>query len=212
MVQSCRGYGARPFPSTEAWLALGTLLASCTAPSETEACEGFPDWQTSQYVLPYPVGAQYPVDQANCSPAGNGHRGVARYGYDFLMPIGTTITVARAGTVLQVEESHFDGEIAATGFDNYVVIGHEDGTADLYGHLTHDGADVIVGQMVAAGAIIGRSGNTGNTANKPHLHFSKHSCDPAALGSAACPTLPVTFRNTDANPTGLDRGRTYAAH
>ena len=114
--------------------------------------------------------------------------------------------------MLHVEESHVDGEVAATGFDNYVVIGHEDGTIDMYGHLTHDGADVIAGQVVATGAALGRSGNTGNTANKPHLHFSQHSCDPVTRGSSACPSLPVTFSNTTANPKGLIRGGTYQAH
>jgi len=191
--------------------ALGALFACSTGPSDIETCEGFTDWQSSPYFLPYPVGSSYVVDQANCSPPGNGHRGVNRYGYDFLMPAGTPITVARAGTVLQVEESHFDGEVAATGFDNFVVIGHAGGTADLYGHLTHNGADVTVGQVVAAGASLGRSGNTGNTGNKPHLHLSRHSCDPVALGNASCPSLPVTFRNTTANPAGLSRGSRYQA-
>jgi len=32
-----------------------------------------------------------------------------------------------------------------------------------------------------------------------------------ALGTANCPTLTVNFRNTDPNPQGLDRGRTYTA-
>ena len=192
--------------------ALFLLFTACaTEASDTEVCEGFPDWQTSPYILPYPVGKQYLVDQANCSPPGNGHRGVGRYAYDFLMPVGTPVVVARTWTVLRVEESHFDGEVAATGLDNFVVIGHEDGTADLYGHLTHDGADVTVGQMVSAGDPLGRSGNTGNTGNKPHLHLSQHTCDPFAFGSNACPTLPVTFRNTDANPQGLIRGRQYEA-
>ena len=188
-----------------------TLLACSTEPSDTETCEGFSDWQASPYVLPYPVGTQYLVDQGNCSPPGNGHRGGGRYASDFLMAVGTPLTVARAGTVLHVEESHVDGEIAATGFDNYVVIGHDDGTADLYGHFTHDGVDVSLGQVVAASTSLGRSGNTGNTGNKPHLHISNHRCDPVALGNAACPTLPVTFRNTDPNPQGLVRGRTYPA-
>jgi hypothetical protein len=84
-----------------------------------ESCGGFGDWSTSPYVLPFPTGAGYLVDQANCSPPGNGHRGVARYGYDFLMPIGTRVTAARAGVVVHMEESHVDGDVAFTGSDNY---------------------------------------------------------------------------------------------
>lgn len=112
-----------------------------------------------------------------------------------------------------VDESHF-GQVAATGFDNVIVIQHDDHTTTLYGHLTHDGAVVNVGDRVTQGALLGYSGNTGNTGNtgnKPHLHLSAASCDPWALGTANCPTLPVNFRNTDPNPQGLDRGRTYTA-
>ncbi len=117
------------------------------------------------------------------------------------MPIGT-----HAGTVLHVEESHLDGEVAYEGKDNYVVVQHDDGTVDLYGHLTHDGAAVQVGQPVQQGDPLGYSGNTGNT-----VHLSLHRCDPVMRGSAACPTLPVTFRNTAANSNGLKRGKSYTA-
>ena len=106
---------------------------------------------------------------------------------------------------------HFDGQVAATGLDNYIVVLHGDGTAALYGHLTHDGADVNVGDVVRQGAVLGRTGNTGNTGNIPHLHFSVQACDPVAGGSASCPTVPSTFRNTDSNPAGLQVGRTYRA-
>jgi hypothetical protein len=194
---------------------LGVLLAmgcgSSTAPDAIEDCSGFGPWQSSPYVLPYPVGAAYFLDQGNCSPAGNGHRGVTRYGYDFLMAIGTPIAAGRGGVVRHVVESHFDGQIAATGFDNFLVIEHDDGTFGLYGHFTHDGIVVDEGERVTAGTLVGYSGNTGNTANKPHLHFSSSSCDTITVGTNNCPTLPVNFRNTDPNPTGLQVGRTYTA-
>jgi murein DD-endopeptidase MepM/ murein hydrolase activator NlpD len=87
----------------------------------------------------------------------------------------------------------------------------DDRTTTLYGHLTHDGAAVSIGDRVAQGALLGFSGNTGNTGNKPHLHLSAASCDPGALGTNNCPTLAVNFRNTEPNPRGLERGRSYAA-
>ena len=151
------------------------------------------------------------VEQGNCSPPGNGHRGVTRFGYDFGMPIGTPVQAAREGTVRQVEESHRDGQVAATGSDNYIVLEQRDGTTALYGHLTANGAVVEVGDEVAARTVIGFSGNTGNTGGRPHLHFSVQMCDPVSLGTAACPTLPVNFRNTDRNPNGLQAGRAYTA-
>jgi hypothetical protein len=59
--------------------------------------------------------------------------------------------------------------------------------------------------------VIARSGNTGNTGNKPHLHFSGAPCDTVSRGTAACPTLPVSFGNTEPNPEGLSAGRSYLA-
>ena len=93
--------------------------------NDNQVCEGYPDWQSSPYVLPYAVGEEFLVIQGNCAPPGNGHRGVNRYSYDFDMPIGTPFVAAREGTVVQVEQSHFDGQIAPTGFDNYIVVRHK---------------------------------------------------------------------------------------
>jgi murein DD-endopeptidase MepM/ murein hydrolase activator NlpD len=194
-----------------ALLASGSCARAPAGPSDVETCTGYPDWQASAYVLPYPPGASYRVSQANCSPAGNGHRGSERYAYDFDMPVGTPFMAVRSGVVIHVEASHTDGQIAATGLDNYIVIRHADGTHALYGHLTRDGALVPRGADAVQGAVIGRSGNTGNTANLPHLHVGVHACDPVASGSAACPTQPLTFRNTEPNPAGLERDRRYPA-
>ena len=174
-------------------------------------CEGYADWRSSPYVLPYAVGQEFTLVQANCAPSGNGHWDANRYGYDFGMPIGTAFVAARRGVVLHVEESHIDGEVAPTGFDNYIVIRHDDETVALYGHLTQHGALVVIGQIVDQGEQLGSSGNTGNTANIPHLHFSVHRCDPVVGGSQTCATVPATFRNTDANPEGLLQGRSYRA-
>lgn len=82
----------------------------------------------------------------------------------------------------------------------------------VYYPWAHDGAVVNIGDRVLQGALVGYSGNTGNTGNKPHLHFSAASSDPSALGTANCPTLPLNFRNTDANPQGPERGRSYTAN
>src|SRR4029450_10922228 len=146
---------------------LGVLLAtgcgSSTAPDAVEDCSGFGPRQASPYVLAYPVGAALFPAQGECSPLGNGHRGVTRYGYDFLMAIGTPIAAGRGGVVRHVVESHFDGQVAATGFDNLLVIEHDDGTFALYGHFTHDGIVVDEGDRGTAGGVVGYSGNTGTT-------------------------------------------------
>jgi len=192
-------------------LAMTSCGDSSTPPGETEVCTGYPDWATSAYVLPYPKGASYTVIQGNCAAPGNGHRGDNRYAYDFGMPIGAAIVATRAGTVIELEQSHLDGQVAASGFDNYLVIRHADGTSALYGHLTHNGAAVNLGDAVTQGEVVAFSGNTGNTANIPHLHVSVQMCDPVTLGTAACPSRPLTFSNTDANPNGLLAGNSYSA-
>jgi hypothetical protein len=64
--------------------------------SQYPPCGGYADWQSSPYVLPYPVGESYPIYQTNCTLGG--HHGVYRHSYDFLMPIGALVTAAREGS------------------------------------------------------------------------------------------------------------------
>ncbi|MGD8496801.1 MAG: M23 family metallopeptidase, partial [Gemmatimonadales bacterium] len=171
-------------------------------------CGPFDDWSSSPYVLPYPPGSAYVVNQGNCS--GYGHSGFWKHGYDFIMDIGTDVTAARSGTVGWANDGCNDGNSACT---NLITVIHDDGTVALYSHLTRGGVLVSPGQHVAAGDLIGRSGNTGNTGGLPHLHFSLHPCNelPGLPNAGDCPTLPVNFRNTHPNPHGpLARG-TYRA-
>ena len=78
--------------------------------------------------------------------------------------------------------------MAATGFDNLIVIQHDDGTTLLYGHLTHDGAAVSVGERVVQGELLGHSGNTGNTTpTAPPTQLTQTLDQHAALTDAAMP-------------------------
>lgn len=171
-------------------------------------CGGFGPWQQSTFVLPYTVGETYRLNQGNCS--GFGHSGFWQYGYDFEMPIGTVIAAARDGEVVHAQDGANDGDRART---NLITIEHPDGSVALYSHLTLNGVQVTVGQQVLAGDTIGLSGDTGNTGGLPHLHFSLHPCRslPGLPGTDNCPSMPVNFRNTDANPEGLIRNRNYEA-
>jgi len=168
------------------------------------ACGPFPDWQLSPYVLPYPVGSTYYVDQSNCT--NGGHQGPYKYSYDFVMPIGTAVTAARAGVVADIRTNFRDGQHAMREA-NWVKIRHEDGTIAAYSHLTENGALVKVGDPVVAGQPVGRSGNTGNTGGLPHLHFHLAPCSEPV----DCGKLPVTFRNAGPNPDGLEGKRSYLA-
>lgn len=182
------------------------LLISCGKGipelSHTGICDGYSDWETSDYNLPWATGSSQKVTQSNCGPAS--HVGTHRYAYDFDMPIGTQIHAARAGTVTKVEESKEDGNGCAGGA-NYIAIEHSDGTVAEYVHLTKDGALVAVGAAVAQGAAIGISGNTG-CSSSAHLHFSVFRDDKMA------DTVPLTFRNTTSNARGLIEGKSYTAN
>jgi murein DD-endopeptidase MepM/ murein hydrolase activator NlpD len=180
------------------------LLACGSAAAPGEACTGYPVWQTSPYVLPYPVGRTYRVIQGNCS--GAGHSGDYKYSLDFDMPLGSIVTAARAGVVAEVRVGHVDGD-TVPGHENYVKILHADGIISAYSHLGTNGVLVGVGDSVATGDTIGLSGNTGATGGVRHLHFHLTPCSEPV----DCGTLPVTFRNTAPNPTSLVVGRSYAA-
>jgi murein DD-endopeptidase MepM/ murein hydrolase activator NlpD len=173
-----------------------------------DVCDGFGPWQSSPFVLPYTVGETYRLNQGNCS--GFGHSGFWQYGYDFEMPIGTVITAARDGEVVHAQDGAADGDRART---NLITIEHADGSVALYSHLTLNGVHVTAGQQVLAGDTIGLSGDTGNTGGLPHLHFSLHPCRslPGLPGTDNCPSMPINFRNTDANPEGLISNTNYQA-
>lgn len=200
------------------WLLFAAFLAGCGGGSsktaadvpKTQTCGTFADWQTSNYVLPYPVGKSYFLNQSNCS--GFGHSDFWQYGYDFTMDIGTEITAMRAGIVFHTQDGTPDGNRFGT---NLIIIDHLDGSFALYSHLTNGGVKVDKGQSLNAGDIIALSGDTGNTGGLPHLHVSLHFCGglPGLSGvpDQNCPTRPFNFRNTTANPTGLAARQNYTA-
>jgi murein DD-endopeptidase MepM/ murein hydrolase activator NlpD len=164
--------------------------------------------QDSAYILPYSAGTRHRVNQANCS--GHGHSNFWNHGYDFVMDVGTPVVAAREGKIGWARDGCKDGDRRCT---NLITILHTDGTVALYSHLTNGGVRVLSGEHVTAGQVIGRSGNTGNTGGLPHLHFSIHPCNelPGLPNAAVCPTIPVNFRNTTANQTGLSAGEAYSA-
>jgi murein DD-endopeptidase MepM/ murein hydrolase activator NlpD len=177
------------------------LFAGLAVFGQSAACGGYADWETSLYVLPYPVGKTYPLHQGNCSLGG--HRAAYQYSYDFLMPIGSLVTAARAGVVSEVLDGYEDGN---NTIENWVKVRHADGTIAAYSHL--HSVLVYVGQEVRAGSPIGLSGNTGQTGGIPHLHFHVSPCSEPVR----CGTLPITFSNTTPNPHGLLYNENYTAN
>ena len=120
------------------------------------------------YELPFAAGETYRVDQGYDGQFSHAGESVL----DFSMPEGTAIFAARGGTVARVVDrwSEHCPKPECKRYNNVIEIVHDDGTMADYVHLQTNSARVGVGQRVAAGDLIGRSGRTGYTTG-PHLHF-----------------------------------------
>lgn len=101
----------------------------------------------------------YPINGTFTSSFGS-RWGRLHAGIDVAIPIGTPLRAADGGRVA----------IAGTvsGYGNYTCIQHSASMSTCYAH--QDAIGVTVGQTVAQGQIIGRTGNTGRSTG-PHLHF-----------------------------------------
>ena len=94
--------------------------------------------------------------------------GVPHNGQDIAVPQETSVTAAADGVVFLARDG------GAKGF-SYILIGHRDGYATLYGHLSSFA--VQTGDDVRRGEVIGLSGGqpgthgAGPMTTGPHLHF-----------------------------------------
>lgn len=94
--------------------------------------------------------------------------GVPHKAIDIAMPQASTVTSTADGIVYYVKNG------GATGY-SYILIGHRDGYATLYGHMLQ--SNVVKGQQVRQGQVIGLSGGmpgtngAGPMTTGPHLHF-----------------------------------------
>jgi murein DD-endopeptidase MepM/ murein hydrolase activator NlpD len=82
-------------------------------------------------------------------------------GADFLSPEGTPVTAPNAGRVVIAAARYFSG--------NTVVLDHGQGLFSLLAHLSE--IDVDPGDLVPAGAVIGKVGATGRVTGA-HLHWT----------------------------------------
>ena len=180
------------------------IFSSCGAGlnevSHIGECDGYLEWSTSDYVLPYPSGDSHKVTQSNCSPVS--HFGSHQYAYDFEMNIGDSVVATRDGSVIKIEEGNEDGNGCPD--DNHVYIQHTDGSVAHYLHLTKDGVVVSIGDSVSQGDAIGLAGNTGCSTDA-HLHFVVFK------DQSYKESLPITFSNTESNPRGLRKDKSYTA-
>jgi murein DD-endopeptidase MepM/ murein hydrolase activator NlpD len=90
---------------------------------------------------------------------------------------GSAIRAARAGTVITSGYEKTRG--------NYIVVAHDDNYYTMYLHLSK--RNVVAGQTVAGGQVIGAMGNTGYVVGTTgiHLHFAVNIGEPYKAGSKA---------------------------
>jgi murein DD-endopeptidase MepM/ murein hydrolase activator NlpD len=88
------------------------------------------------------------------------HTPAMHTGLDFRGATGDAIRATAAGTVTQAGWN--------SGYGKVVEVDHGNRVATRYGHLS--AIDVVVGQKVQIGQIIGRLGSTGRSTG-PHLHY-----------------------------------------
>ena len=122
-------------------------------PGGGDATSGFA-WPTSCRYITSPYGSQP-------SPFGDG-TATWHTGIDIGASYGDPIYASKSGTVTIAGWS-------TTGYGNFVVINHGDGSSTLYGHtssfIVSEGEYVPQGQLIA---YVGASGNV----TGPHLHFN----------------------------------------
>jgi murein DD-endopeptidase MepM/ murein hydrolase activator NlpD len=111
-----------------------------------------------------PVQLTWPADGLKTGWFGEVRAGHLHPGMDIDGETGDPVTAAGPGTVA------FAGPapVGYSGYGTIVDIDHGQGIHTLYAHLSR--IDVVTGQVVAAGRLLGAIGTSGNVTGS-HLHF-----------------------------------------
>jgi murein DD-endopeptidase MepM/ murein hydrolase activator NlpD len=150
--------------------AFGLLSTAASKPPRDPVAQGF--WSIPRFArLSFPsydsemVPSMWPVRGQITGGFGqrldplNGEESV-HWGLDISAPSGTEVQTTADGTVLQAGRE--------AGYGNEVLVDHGGGIITKYGHLRT--IDVVVGQEVRKGQVVGTVGMTGRSTG-PHLHY-----------------------------------------
>jgi murein DD-endopeptidase MepM/ murein hydrolase activator NlpD len=106
-------------------------------------------------------------------------------GWDIAIDQGTPAATTGAGKVITAGFS-------SIGYGLHVVVDHGNGLTTLYGHLSK--LDVVEGDEIELGQIVGEVGSTGNSTG-PHLHYE------VLLNDTAVDPGPFLARERPVSPT-----------
>lgn len=84
---------------------------------------------------------------------------------------------------------------------NHVIIDHGDNEFSFLAHLEEGSVAVTRGDIVQAGQLIGRCGNSGNS-SEPHVHYHLQNTEVFSKGEG----LPAPFRSYLADGNAMNRG------
>lgn len=93
---------------------------------------------------------------------------------DIAAPIGTPVQAALSGVILGTGNTDTVRGCLDGSFGKWVMIKHNNGLNTMYAHLSV--IDVVQGQSVETGQVLGLSGMTGY-ATGPHLHFGVYATE-----------------------------------
>ncbi len=132
-----------------------------------EAAEQTAAYKEFRPVIPSNVILDRPVDGGRYSAAFgvrrffNGEERNSHAGLDIAVPQGTPVKASANGVVTIVGDYFFNGKT--------VFVDHGQGLISMYCHLSE--IDVVKGQTVARGEVVGKVGSTGRSTG-PHLHWT----------------------------------------
>jgi murein DD-endopeptidase MepM/ murein hydrolase activator NlpD len=158
--------------------------------------------------LPIPDGLETLITQGNNTS--HTHTKDQRYAWDFGVPIDTPVLSAAGGVVVWVEDgqSGFGPGEEWRDLANFIVLDHGGGLFTSYVHLAAGSAEVAPGDVVEAGTMLGRTGESGQMTG-PHLHFQvenvwSESVPARFANEDGCDWLPETGDLVVARPLILD--------
>ncbi len=153
-----------------AGLALSAILITPAAATNQLGGAAASGLEPGVPLLPFVGTAEIGCTRGSGGPVCGGHHSYDAI--DFLMPNGTPLVSPVDGVIVGVDSSCSNVPFTCSGYGNFLHISALDGSASYV--LSHLSEVVVEEGLVAAGQLVGYSGESGR-ASTPHLHFEEHS-------------------------------------